>query len=80
MAGGGDKRLEQMNQVLDYIRSNLKNILCTWGERSPQYESAVEIMERALLENARRLKFEDAELEELMGRMELNDSNNNSQV
>ncbi len=74
MAGGADERLEQMNQVLDYIRSNLRNILSTWGERSPQYESAVEIMGRALIENARRLEFEDAELEELMGKMRLNSS------
>lgn len=80
MVDGGDERLEQMNQVLNYIRSNLKNILSTWGERSRQYASAVEMMERALVENARRLKFEDGELEELMGRMELSDSNNKTQV
>ncbi len=70
-AGGGDERLEQMNQVLDHIRSNLKNILNTWGERSRQYEAAVGIMERALVENARRLQLEDAELEGLMGKMRL---------
>jgi hypothetical protein len=66
-------KLEQMNQILDHIRANLKNIRNTWGEHSPQYVSAVEIMERALVENARRLdlEFEGEELERLMGRMRL---------
>jgi hypothetical protein len=66
-------RLEQMNQILDHIRANLKNIRNTWGEGSPQYVSAVEILERALVENARRLdlEFEGKELEGLMGRMTL---------
>jgi cobalamin biosynthesis protein CbiD len=66
-------RLEQMNQILDHIRANLKNIRNTWGERSPQYVSAVEILERALVENARRLdlEFEGKELERLVGRMTL---------
>jgi hypothetical protein len=66
-------KLEQMNQILDHIRANLKNIRNTWGERSPQYVSAVEIMARALVENARSLdlEFEGKELEGLMGRMRL---------
>ncbi|KAF7512196.1 hypothetical protein GJ744_002358 [Endocarpon pusillum] len=80
MAGGGDESgVEQMNQLLDYIRSNLKNIRCTWGKGSRQYASAVEMMEGALVENARRLRFEDAELDELMGRMELSDSKSNKE-
>jgi uncharacterized protein YukE len=66
-----DERLEQMSQLLDYIRANLRNIRRTWGEASPQYESAVEIMERALTENARRLDFGEVELEELMGKLKL---------
>ncbi len=64
-------RLEQMNQILDHIRTNLRNVRNTWGESSAQYQSAVEIMERALVENAARLKLQHAELDELMGRLEL---------
>jgi uncharacterized protein YukE len=66
-----EERLEQMNQLLDYIRANLRNIRRTWGEASPQYESAVGIMERALTENARRLELGEVELDELMGKMKL---------
>ena len=63
--------LEQMNQILDHIRTNLRNIRNTWGGSSAQYRSAVEIMERALVENAARLKLQHAELDELMGKLEL---------
>jgi uncharacterized protein YukE len=68
-----DTRLEQMNQILDHIRSNLRNIRNTWGESSAQYRSAVGIMERALMENAARLQVQDSELEELMGKLDLRD-------
>lgn len=67
-----DEKLDQMNQILDHIRSNLRNVRNTWGGSSPQYRSAVAIMERALIENATRLKMQDSELEELMGRLDLN--------
>lgn len=62
-----------MNQILDYMRANLRNIRKTWGEASPQYQSAIEMMGKALMENARRLEFAEAglELEELMGKMKL---------
>jgi uncharacterized protein YukE len=68
---GTEERLDQINQLLDHIRVNLRNIRRTWGEASPQYESAVAIMERALVENARRLDFGKGELEELMGKLKL---------
>lgn len=71
MASNPNDRLEQMNQILDYIRTNLRNVRNTWGESSPQYQSAVEIMERALTDNAKRLSFKDSELEELMDKMKL---------
>lgn len=67
-----DEKLDQMNHILDYIRSNLRNVRNTWGESSPQYRSAAEIMERALIENAARLKIQGSELEELMGKLDLN--------
>jgi uncharacterized protein YukE len=70
---GAEERLEQMNQILDYIRSNLRNIRNTWGASSQQYQSAVEIMERALKDSATRLVLKDSELEELMGQMSLED-------
>jgi len=66
-----EDRLEQMNQLLDHIRANLRNIRRTWGEPSPQYESAVEIMEQALTEHARRLEFGEGELDELMEKLKL---------
>lgn len=71
MASNEDKRLEQMNQTLDYIRTNLRNVRNTWGDSSPQYRAAVEIMERALTDNATRQMLKDSELEELMGKMNL---------
>ena len=67
-----DERLDQMSHILDYIRSNLRNVRNTWGESSPQYQSALEIMERALTENDTCLKIPDSELEELMGKLDLN--------
>lgn len=71
--GVANQRLEQMDRILDYIRTNLRNVRNTWGPSSPQYQSTVEIMQRALSENQMRLKVEDAELEELMGKMSLVD-------
>ncbi len=70
---GVDGSLEQMNQILDYIRTNLRNIRNTWGDSSPQHQSAVEVMERALVDNARRLMLHDSESVELMAKMKLND-------
>jgi hypothetical protein len=69
-----DERLKQINQILDYIRTNLINIQNTWGAGSPQYRSAVEIMERALVENATRLMFKESELEDLMGKLHLEEA------
>lgn len=66
-----DPGLGQMSQLLDYIRANLRNTRNTWGESSPQYRAAVEIMDRTLLDNATRLKLGDSELGELMDRMRI---------
>lgn len=65
-----DTRLEQMDQLLDYIRANLRNIRSTWGESSAQYRSAVEIMERALIDNATRMRLDDWRMKELMDKMD----------
>ncbi|KAJ4542552.1 hypothetical protein HRR86_006152 [Exophiala dermatitidis] len=48
--------LDRIDAVLDYIRSNLANILRTWGRESPQYRDAKEMMQAYLVENMERLK------------------------
>ena len=69
-----------MNQILDHIRTNLRNIRNTWGESSLQYRSAVEIMERALVENATRLRLQNSELEELMSSLDLDDDDDSGKA
>ncbi|KAL2426726.1 hypothetical protein ABEF95_001300 [Exophiala dermatitidis] len=48
--------LDRIDAVLDYIRSNLANILRTWGRESPQYRDAKEMMQAYLVENMERFK------------------------
>ena len=65
--------LKLFEQILDYIRSNLANIQKTWGPESAQYKSALGIMNGFLEENAKRLKVEKPDLEDLMKSMKLDD-------
>ncbi|KIX08243.1 uncharacterized protein Z518_02899 [Rhinocladiella mackenziei CBS 650.93] len=51
-----DTDLDQLNVVLDAIRSNLSNVLRTWGRESVQYQSALAIMQSYWAENLDRLK------------------------
>jgi len=66
--------LKQVEAVLDYIRSNLKNIEATWGVGSPQYISATQIMDQYLTENIRKLNVRRSDLDDLMQKMSLEDS------
>ncbi len=52
--------LEEINLLLDMIRSNLSNIARTWGRESSQYRSAKEIMQAYLSENVERLRGRQA--------------------
>ncbi len=48
--------LDHIDTLLTNIRTNLSNILNTWGAESQQYASAVGIMLAALTENMERLR------------------------
>jgi len=65
--------LKLIEDVLDYIRSNLSNIRRTWGSESPQYKSATTIMNKYLEENFKRLNVQKPDLEELMSKMSIED-------
>lgn len=68
-----EETLKLLELVLDHIRANLANIRKTWGPESIQYKSATEIMDQYLEENAKRLKVQKPNLEDLMQNMKLDD-------
>lgn len=66
-----DRKL--IESTLTWIRSNLENIRKTWGSGSEQYESAMSIME-TLLKDEMKKNNVDADVEELMQKLSLDDS------
>lgn len=65
--------LRVIEQVLNFIRGNLYNIESSWGKDSPQYRSAVQLMNEWLDENVKQLNLGQSDLDELMQRMSLNE-------
>lgn len=63
---------DKQKQLLDRLLANLRNIRYTWGESSVQFQDAVEMMQKvsARVEGTAR----DVELERLMGRVKLDES------
>jgi 2-methylcitrate dehydratase PrpD len=66
--------LQVIEEVLNFIRGNLNNIENSWGKHSPQYRSAVQLMDAWLDENVKQLNLEKSDLDELMQKLSLNDS------
>ena len=63
--------LQVIEQVLNFIRGNLYNIESSWGQDSPQYRSAVQLMNEWLDENVKRLNVEQSDLDEVMQKLSL---------
>jgi hypothetical protein len=66
--------LQVIEQVLNFIRGNLYNIESSWGKDSPQYRSAVQLMNEWLDDNVKRLNVDQSNLDELMQKMSLGES------
>jgi hypothetical protein len=65
--------LQVIEQILNFIRGNLYNIECSWGKDSPQYRSALQLMNEWLDENVKQLNLGQSDLDELMQKMSLNE-------
>jgi len=63
--------IQVIEQVLNFIRGNLYNIESSWGKDSPQYRSAVHLMNEWLDENVKRLNVEQSDLDEVMQKLSL---------
>lgn len=63
--------IQVIEQVLNFIRGNLYNIESSWGKDSPQYRSAVQLMNEWLDENVKRLNVEQSDLDEVMQKLSL---------
>ncbi|RMZ77647.1 hypothetical protein DV738_g4252, partial [Chaetothyriales sp. CBS 135597] len=61
--------LKLIENVLDYIRSNLANIERVWGADSVQYKSASEIMNSYLDENLRAHSVDKEDIADLLAKM-----------
>jgi hypothetical protein len=81
MSAKGDKKQltpqdqKLIEEVIQYIYANLKNIRNVWGVGSEQYESAASILDQYLESNLQQLKIdkEDVDIEGLMQKMSLED-------
>ena len=65
-----------VEEVLFWIKSNLRNIEAVWGRGSEQYESAASIMEQYIKRNT---DLEKDDIEKLMQKMSLEDSSSTSE-
>jgi len=65
--------LRVIEEVLNFIRGNLQNVESSWGKDSPQYRSAVQLMDEWLNDHVKQLNLEKSDLDELMQKMSLND-------
>lgn len=66
--------LQVIEQVLNFIRGNLFNIEASYGIDSPQYRSAVQLMNEWLDDNVKHLNVKQSDLDELMQKMSLNEA------
>lgn len=68
-----ENTLKMIEEVLDFIRSNLNNVRNTWGSSSPQYQSATEIMKKCFADNMEKLHVDTtgANLEALLSDLSL---------
>ena len=65
--------LQVIEQILNFIRGNLYNIECSWGKDSPQYRSALQLMNEWLDDNVKQLDLGQPDIDELMQKMSLNE-------
>jgi hypothetical protein len=72
-APGQPLPLQVIEQVLNFIRGNLYNIESSWGIDSPQYRSAVQLMNDWLDDNVKQLNLGQSDLDELMQKMSLHE-------
>jgi hypothetical protein len=81
MSAKGEKRQfspqEQklIEEVVQYIHANLRNIRNVWGVGSEQYESAASILDQYLESKLQQLKVdkEDVDIDALLQKMSLDD-------
>lgn len=67
--------IQVIEEVLNFIRGNLHNIEGSFGKNSPQYRSAVQLMDDWLQENVKEVNVEQSDLDELVQKMSLSDTN-----
>lgn len=64
---------KELEIIIEYVRTNRENIRRTWGDNSPQYHAANEIMQKYFNESVQKLNIDvqGASLEELIAKLSL---------
>lgn len=64
---------KELEILIEYVRANRENIRRTWGDTSPQYHAANEIMQKYFNESVQKLNIDvqGASLEELIAKMSI---------